>query len=143
MGCSNANVKDEIPKKKDNNDKNNKNNKKSNENSEEENEENDSKNGKKKNKPKDDESSRLDDDDDDVDENIYKIPKYDPNHLLSEESKGILNLYNGKVRKPEICVVPNNIVFEPKGPEDKKPPDINKLREKKRLKMLQKKRKKN
>ena len=87
-----------------------------------------------------DESSRLDDDDD-VDENMYKIPKYDPNHLLSEESKGILNLYNGKVRKQEICVVPNNIVFEPKGPEDKKPPDINKLREKKRLKMLQKKEK--
>ena len=44
MGCSNANVKDEIPNKKDNNDKKNK---KSNENSEEENEENDSKNGKK------------------------------------------------------------------------------------------------
>ena len=97
MGCSNTNVKDEIPKKKDNNDKNNK---KNNENSEDENEENDSKNGKngKNNKSKNEESSRLDDDDD-VDENMYKIPKYDPNHLLSEENKGILNLYNGKVRK--------------------------------------------
>ena len=145
MGCNNTNVKDEIPNKideenqNDKNDKNNNINKNENDNEEEEDENSNNSNKKKKNQ--DEESSRLDDDDDDDDNDEYKIKKFDPNHLLSEESKGILNLYNGKVYTPQICIVPDNKVFEPKGPEDKKPPDINKLREKKKIKNVTKKRK--
>ena len=53
-------------------------------------------------------------------------------NLLSEESaKGIYNLYNGKIRKPKICVVSKNIIFDKKIPEDKKPPNILKLKIKK------------
>ena len=73
---------------------------------------------------------------------MNKNQKFDPNRSISEENKGILNLYNGTIKRPEVCIVPNTVIFDPKGPEDKKPPDINKLREKKRLKMLQKEKEK-
>ena len=42
-----------------------------------------------------------------------------------------IKLYNGEVKRPQVCIVLNNKIFEPKGPEDKKPHDINKLKEKK------------
>ena len=52
--------------------------------------------------------------------------------LVSEESvKGIYNLHNGEVRKPKICVVSKNVMFNKKMPEDKKPPDPLKLKTKK------------
>ena len=55
------------------------------------------------------------------------------NNLVSEESvKGIYNLYNGEIRKPKICVVSKNIIFNKKMPEDKKPPDVLKLKMKKK-----------
>ena len=122
MGCSNTNVKDEVPNNKkleENNPnlqnaneiKNNNDNIKEDKEYEEDEDSDNSKN--KKNQ--DEESSRLDDEND----SMYKIKKFDPNHLLSEESKGILNLYNGNIRKPQICIVPNNSVFYKKGPEDK------------------------
>ena len=65
-----------------------------------------SKNGKnlknKNEKNEDEEESRLDDDEgesrlEEDDEADYKIKKFDPNHLLSEESKGLYNLYNGRI----------------------------------------------
>ena len=124
MGCNNTNVKDdEVPK-------NLNANKVEEKNSKEENEHGENSNNSKNKKNLDEESSRLDDDDDN-DENMNKNQKFDPNRSISEENKGILNLYNGTIKRPEVCIVPNTVIFDPKGPEDKKPPDINKLREKK------------
>ena len=65
--------------------------------------------------------------------NINMSNKNMNNNLVSEESvKGIYNLYNGEIRKPKICVVSKNIIFNKKMPEDKKPPDVLKLEMKKK-----------
>ena len=64
--------------------------------------------------------------------NINMSNKNMNNNLVSEESvKGIYNLYNGEIRKPKICVVSKNVIFNKNIPEDKKPPDPLKLKTKK------------
>ena len=64
---------------------------------------------------------------------IYKN-KYDGNKLIKEEDKGILNMYTNEIIRPKKYKVPNIIIINPKAPEDKKPPDINKEKQKEKIK---------
>ena len=106
MGCCNANVKQDNPKELENNKKEN-----------------------LQNNNQDEIKSNLDDNNDD----IYKN-KYDGNKLIKEEDKGILNMYTNEIIRPKKYKVPNIIIINPKAPEDKKPPDLNKLKKRKKKK---------
>ena len=110
MGCNNTNVKEDLK----------------NENEINKNQENNS-----KNKNQEDIESNLDDDNIGVN-NINN--KYNENNLKKEDVKGILNLYTNKISKTKLYNVPGIIILNPKNPEDKKPPDLNKLKKKKKEK---------
>ena len=112
MGCCNANVKEDNPKEQENNNNNNKEN--------------------IQNNNQEEVKSNLDDNDNDnYENNIYK-DKYDGTHIIKEEDKGILNMYTHKIFRPKKYKVPNIVIINPKIPEDKKPPDLTKLKKKKK-----------
>ena len=78
--------------------------------------------------PNSEEESRLDSNDDDNNNDIEK----------TKDNKLLLNLYSGKTQKIKVYSVPKIQILNHRGPEDKKPPDIKKLREKKLKKSTQK-----
>ena len=127
MGCNNTNVKEDIINKNELND----------------NKENILNNSNKKNKRnQEDIESNLDDLENnkrinDISKNLNQ--NLNPNindldNINKGDEKTILNFYTNKLIRPKIFEVPkikyfNN--FNNKGPEDKKPPDIRKLKDKK------------
>ena len=100
------------------------------------------KNKSQEKKNQDDLESNLegDNNDNDEDENnknnkLGKIKNNnynDNSNSIHEIEKGVLNLYTNKITKSIIYKVPNIIILNPKRPEDKKPPDLTKLKRKKK-----------
>ena len=115
MGCNNTNVKEDIIN--------------INKNELEENKENINNNILNKKNQEDIESNLND-----LEINKNNKNNGDSIDLQKGETKTILNLYTNKITRPKIYEVPKIIIFEKKGPEDKKPPDINKLKEKRKNK---------
>ena len=78
------------------------------------------------------EESRIDSDEGNKNNNKKIIKSL----LINDDPKvkGVLNILNGTISKPQFHIVPKLTIFKRQIPEDKKPPNLEKLLQKKRLK---------